>query len=224
MIKKNKIFLTIIVLICFIIGTLFWLVDFKKEKIPQSSKTEEVNKVPNTKTEIVEYKQTDIPKNSKKGSCWTVSIASSGSRAWRCSTDHTIYDPCFETDSGQVVCGVDSENEKDAFELKLTEPLPKQRNANTRESSYWKIELENGLNCYIFTGTAGNLNNEYVYHYCPPYGYLLSGMKIGENNSEDITLNKNGEYWKVRMVSDPDDKGYSQVLPVEEVNVIRVWK
>lgn len=184
--------------------------------------TKKIIQVPSTKTEIIEYKQTYIPKNSKKGKCWNPSIASSGSNAWRCMTDEFIHDPCFETDSGQVVCGIDSEKE-DAFELKLTEPLPKQRNDNTREPSYWKIELENGLNCYVFTGTAGNLNNEYVYHYCPPNGYLLSGMKIGEDG-EDNTLNKKGEYWKVRMVVDLDDKGYSQTLPVEEVNVIRVWK
>lgn len=223
MIKKNKDFLTIIVLACFIVSTLVWLVVSKKEKKLTIDKTKEVNQTLTTKTEIVEYKQTNIPKNSKKGRCWNPSIASNSSKAWRCMTDEFIHDPCFETDSGQVVCGIDSEKGEGVFELKLTEPLPKQRNDDTRESSYWKIELENGLNCYVFTGTAGKLNNEYVYHYCPKDAYLLSGIKIGEEPG-DKTFNKNGEYWKVRMVIDLNNEGSSENLSVEEVNVIRVWK
>lgn len=221
--KKIKSFLTIVVLTFFISSSFIWYWQNKKSEQLQTKKPEEIKELIKTKTEIAEYKQIYIPKNSKKGKCWNPSIASSDSKAWRCMDDEFIHDPCFETDSGQVVCGIDSEKGEDVFELKLTEPLPERRNDDTREPSFWKIELENGLSCYVFTGTAGNLNNEYVYHYCPPNGYLLSGIKIGEEPG-DKTFNKNGEYWKVRMVVDLDDKGYSQTLPVEEVNVMRVWK
>lgn len=175
-----------------------------------------------TKTEVLEYKQVEIPKQSKEGSCWTFSIASSNSRAWRCMTENYIYDPCFETDTGQVVCAIDSGIEE-PFELKLTEPLPKQRNSDTREASYWLMELENGLKCYVYTGTADIVNNELVYHYCPPYSYLLSGIKNGEGG-ENKTIDKNGEYWTVRMVVDPYDEPSDKILPVEVINVVRVWE
>lgn len=184
--------------------------------------TKEITEVPRIKTEINEYKQVEIPKQSKEGSCWTFSIASSNSRAWRCMTENYIYDPCFETDTGQVVCAIDSGIEE-PFELKLTEPLPKQRNSDTREASYWLMELENGLKCYVYTGTADIVNNELVYHYCPPYSYLLSGIKNGEGG-ENKTIDKNGEYWTVRMVVDPYDEPSDKILPVEVINVVRVWE
>ena len=175
-----------------------------------------------TKTEINEYKQIEVPKQSRGGSCWTFSIASSNSRAWRCMTEKYIYDPCFETDTGQVVCAIDSGIEE-PFELKLTEPLPKQRNSDTREASYWLMELENGLKCYVYTGTANIVNNELVYHYCPPYSYLLSGI-TGGSDRENETIDKTGEYWTVRMVVDPNDEPSDKILPVEVINVVRVWE
>ncbi len=221
--KKNKDILTIITLV-FIISSLgIWWWQNKNNSTIEKEENSKATELNNTKTEIIEYKQKDVPKNSKNGSCWTVSIASSSKMAWRCSTDHTIYDPCFETDSGQVVCGIDF-GEEDAFELKLTEPLPKQRNDETRSPSYWKIELENGIECFVYTGTAGLLNNELVYHYCTDNAYLLSGIVDGEGG-DDKTLNKDSEYWKARVVFCPEsDECYRKTLPVKEVNVIKVWE
>jgi hypothetical protein len=178
-----------------------------------------------SKTEVINYEQVYVPKKSKEGFCWTTSIASNLEKRWRCSTvDKYIYDPCFETDSGQVVCDVDSEIEGSGFELKLTEPLRKEskNNDSSEYTRYYKIELQNGLDCYLQTGTADEINNELTFYYCTEENTHLLGGRDGL--IEKDLFDKSGEYWKVRLVHYDYKKDSGKTVPVENVNVVKVWE
>lgn len=190
-----------------------------------SGEYEEKKESLKSKTEVISFQPLSIPKNRKEGFCWSPSIASNLEKRWRCSTsDHGIYDPCFETESGQVVCDVETNVEGSGFELKLTEPLPveSKNNNSTEYTRYYKIELQNGVDCYLETGTASTINDELSFYYCSEENTHLLGGQDGliENNIFD----KSGEYWKVRFVHYDYKKDSEKMVPVESINVLKVWE
>lgn len=123
-------------------------------------KKEQNPKEVENKTEIIDYKQSIVPAESKSGNCWTGSnIASSNSKAYRCTIGHNLYDPCFETDDKKVVCGVTPFGNEYGFELRLTEPLPDNSARANKDSglSSWIVKLDNDVVCVKFSGTAGEI-------------------------------------------------------------------
>src|SRR3989344_3403401 len=95
------------------------------------------------KTEEIDYLQTYIPKDSKSGSCWTISNASANDKAWRCIAGNSIHDPCFEIDTNRLVCDIDPEVAGSGFVLNLTEALPSRGIQTNRERFYWRVKLAN---------------------------------------------------------------------------------
>lgn len=90
------------------------------------------------------------------GSCWTSSIASSRTDAWRCMVGNEIHDPCFTTDvKDKLVCGFDPSDPKSEFILQLTKPLPKPEQASIANNVHpWLLQLADGSFCQPFTGTV----------------------------------------------------------------------
>lgn len=185
------------------------------------------------KTEIIRYQQTSIPQESKAGSCWTGSIAaSSDNKAWRCSVGNSIYDPCFETKIGQVICGVNPVSKEAGFELKLIKPLPVERNTDMGEIKTWPwiVELQNGKVCYKNTGAADTFQEGdkeyYSFYFCTgnEETILLAYLNDTYLNKKnpDPTINKNRQPWQVK-VAYLSDNGQN-IISSELVDVLRIWQ
>jgi hypothetical protein len=83
------------------------------------------------------------------GYCWTGSIASSRSDAYRCMSANSIHDPCFTLSSREVACPSASEANS-GIAISLTKPLPPSNQPN----SVWRMELQSGAQCNAATGTT----------------------------------------------------------------------
>ena len=167
-----------------------------------------------TFTEVIKYEQNYIPEKKKEGSCWTTSIAAqSNEKAWRCSVENGLYDPCFETQTKQIVCLVDPDDPYSGFELKLTEALPEFGTGN-QQDVVWITKLENGLTCSLSSGAADELNGEFFYYYCNNSAVLLGNW--------GKTFDKSQSLWKVRVAY--LDENFDQKGLTETVNVLKAWK
>lgn len=203
--KKNIIMATLLILVCFIV----FLLVFKKRS-PTSQSQEK-------KTEVVVYKQIEVPSLSKEGSCWTGSnVASSNKTAFRCTVGHYIYDPCFETESKKVVCNVTPDDNSKSFELKLTEPLPNNELRANPDSGLvnWIIDLDNGTRCIKFSGTAGSLPNDSPDSPQEMYFYTCSDGTVLVGYPDMAT-----PLWKAKVTKINKDKTVFQYL-----SVVRAWQ
>lgn len=155
-------------------------------------------------TEIIDYKQNFVPTESKSGNCWTSSnVASGNMTAYRCMSGNNIYDPCFTTEAKRVVCGVTPFNDTNSFELKLTEPLPVNSESNNQSAfSNWMIELENGVRCSKFSGTAGSIPNENENEPVEMYFYTCDddGVVVGYPELVNTKWNANVAYIDTKPV------------------------
>lgn len=146
----KKLIITTILVISFVFSVFIVLKQNKQQ----------VSGVQQLKTEIVDYLPITIPREFKDGGCWTGSnIASSNSKAYRCTIGHNLYDPCFETDDKKVICGITPLGDEYSFELRLTEPLPDNSARAKKDSglSSWIVKLDNDVVCMKFSGTAGDI-------------------------------------------------------------------
>lgn len=166
------------------------------------------------KTEIIEYKQTYIPEERRTGSCWTTSIAANiNKNAFRCNVEQEIFDPCFKEESGRVVCGVDPEQQGSGFELQLIKELPEHTDIIQTDSWLpWRLKLEDGQLCGLYTGTAAIKDGKSYYIYCE---------KDNEDNSVFGELDKTTNPWKIRLIH---TKSENDDFFTETVDVIKVWK
>ena len=167
------------------------------------------------KTEVIKYVPA-IPTKTAEGSCWTSSIAASGSPyAWRCmTTENAIYDPCLTATDGQtIVCGVSDEE----FALTLTEPLPEPDNTDVKPHP-WRIELADGVICEPFTGTLPPIEETALY-----------GCNDAENSALLEELQENGGLWQAKKVLiERDENAKDDELPfhiTQEtlVPILKLW-
>lgn len=87
----------------------------------------------------------------ESGYCWTSSIASQRSDAYRCMVGNGIHDPCFTLSQRSVACPADPAANT-ALEITLTKPLPPaQQHA---AANAWQMRLVSGEICNIGTGTV----------------------------------------------------------------------
>lgn len=170
-------------------------------------------------TEVIFYKQTDVPNKSKKGSCWTTSIAKvSDPNAFRCSVVGSyIYDPCLRTETGVVVCGAEPEEQANSFVLTLTESLPKEVPQYRTEDELseanlaWVVELDNKMKCTGITGTASYEDGHYYYYACANKGLVVLGQ-----------INTNTDPWTGKLLY---YKGNDyEVDKYEDVKILKVWR
>jgi hypothetical protein len=85
----------------------------------------------------------------ESGSCWTSSIASQRSDAYRCMVGNSIHDPCFMLSANSVACPTDPAANTGVV-ISLTKPLPAQHIA----ANAWQMQLSSGAMCNIGTGTT----------------------------------------------------------------------
>ncbi|OGE36921.1 hypothetical protein A3B45_00555 [Candidatus Daviesbacteria bacterium RIFCSPLOWO2_01_FULL_39_12] len=198
------------VLLLIIIG-LFLFYWFQLKPTPNSSSTSQPTNLTKQKTEEIDYLQTYIPKDSKSGSCWTISNASANDKAWRCIAGNSIHDPCFEIDTNRLVCDIDPEVAGSGFVLNLTEKLPTSEHSSTSRELYWIIKLANGTKCWVNTGTADMVNGEFYYYSCDKDNAVI----IGE-------LDKNTNLW-IANVAYLNEK-WEEAQKREKIEILKVWK
>jgi hypothetical protein len=96
------------------------------------------------------------------GYCWTSSIASQRSDAYRCMVGNGIHDPCFMLSARSVACPTDVASNS-GVAISLTKPLPEPNTA----ANVWMMELTSGATCNIGTGTT-----------VPGYPFYCSGSLV----------------------------------------------
>ncbi len=112
-------------------------------------------------TIIVKYNAAAMKGKAVNGSCWTSSIASTRSDAFRCMIGNTIMDPCFKVSNKVVNCPQDLAA-KTGVVINLTKPLPQ---ANTKSASKpWRFQFAGGSGIMCNAGTGTVIGN-YPY-YC----------------------------------------------------------
>ena len=172
------------------------------------------------KTEVNIYTQVGVPYvyGPMSGECWTDSIAAPTKQgAWRCKSGDKIYDPCFETIEGRVVCGANPDNPNVGFELTLTKPLPKPLVVKTNDdNSIWRVLLTNAVFCYKETGTTTMIDGVVYSFMCG-----RDELRWLKGNSDEV-FDKNGGEWTVGMVQ--LKPGSEEIEKSEVVGVAKVWK
>jgi len=188
----------------------------------------------NPKTgEIKEYKTEvkafipEVPTKITKGNCWTTSLASPlNDKAWRCMTEHFIYDPCFETETGKIVCDSYPDDTSKAFTVDLEEPLPERatdsggwryysKETPNNEDDFWVLELENGYKCYAMTGTLPFVNNQTFYYGCVGDGEAKYAGQVQTSTPVFTTT----------IVS--EKVGYQEKVDwskFQDMKIVKVWK
>jgi hypothetical protein len=84
------------------------------------------------------------------GYCWTGSIASLRSDAYRCMVGNSIHDPCFSVNAKSVACPTNPVANT-GIRIALNKPLPR-ANPNAAPNA-WMITLAGGTKCDMGTGT-----------------------------------------------------------------------
>ena len=85
------------------------------------------------------------------GVCTEASAADPRADAWRCLDGTQVEDPCFSGGAAFVLCPFGTPDSRDAFELRLTRPLPTTRTAGivpATRGKPWVIVTTGGDYCY----------------------------------------------------------------------------
>lgn len=85
----------------------------------------------------------------QSGHCWTSSIASQRSDAYRCMVGNTIQDPCFALSQKEVACPTHIQANR-GIVISLSGPLPEPNAAR----SVFQMQLQSGAQCNRGTGTV----------------------------------------------------------------------
>lgn len=121
------------------------------------------NGTPAAKTAVVVIAASNVHASSQiTGSCWTASIASQRSDAFRCMSGNEIHDPCFTLDAHSVACPASATS---GIRIALTKPLPQANPPG--KPNVWMMKLSGGIACNIGTGTV-----------IPGYPFYCSGNLV----------------------------------------------
>lgn len=172
---------------------------------------------PDKHTEIIEYKQEFIPTKTKTGNCWTSSnVASSNVNAFRCSVGSVLYDPCFKSGGNKTICDTTPFDNQNAFELKLTKPLPNIQTETDRDGQLanWIIELENHIKCTKFSGTAGSIPSDASNKLDEMYFYTCDDKSVivGYPDMSD-------SLWRAQVAYIAGDK-----VDYKDYSIIKAWR
>jgi hypothetical protein len=85
------------------------------------------------------------------GNCWTTSIASTRSDAFRCMAGNSIEDPCFELNKTTVACPTDP-FKNNGIVMQLDKPLPPAQSPGPPQA--FAMLLQSGAKCNRATGTV----------------------------------------------------------------------
>lgn len=129
-------------------------------------------------TTVVTYSPRDMKAQKiLDGSCWTASIASARSDAFRCMAGNEIYDPCFVIDPKSVGCPTDLDAGRGVV-LNLTKPLPAPESPLPAPQAFAMV-LQSGATCNRATGTVVA---DYPY-YCSGESGVCQGPDLAKKQS-----------------------------------------
>lgn len=110
-----------------------------------------------------------------KGECWVPSLATIRGNAWRCSSGHYIYDPCFSAraTAKQVVCPRDVFKHT-AMLLTLTRSLPPPDDSRGNvverlrppDIEPWMLSLPDGSYCVFAVGATFTVGKRRANYSC----------------------------------------------------------
>lgn len=86
------------------------------------------------------------------GSCWEGSLSINDPNAWRCTSQNTIYDPCWVNETGTIAYYAPYPWSHTAIKIQLTKPLPYSLSNTGKPMTGWALQLANGQNCVVSTG------------------------------------------------------------------------
>jgi hypothetical protein len=107
-----------------------------------------------------------------RGYCWTSSLATAATDAYRCIQGNAIHDPCFAAgpQARTVACFIDPWHAVTL--LVLTRPLPAHAPA-VRDALPWAIETSDGRRCVYLTGATAPMGGERINYGCVGGSYLI---------------------------------------------------
>jgi hypothetical protein len=109
------------------------------------------------------------------GYCWTASLATATTDAYRCMAGNAIHDPCFAASrhARTVACFIDPWHA--VTMLSLTKPLPRHGPA-FGPALPWAIETVDGRRCTFLTGATAAMGGERINYGCiHPRSLLIGG-------------------------------------------------
>jgi hypothetical protein len=146
---------------------------------------------------------------SRRGYCFSGSLAADRDDAWRCFVGNLIYDPCFGSSGTPRVVTCPTATITTGTEIRLTRALPRSY-ANTRAPSInglpWNIRLEGGQHCLFLTGATSVLDGRRL-------NYACSG---GIKDPLWGAPNRSTEPWKITIGS-PSASHLSAQIPLLEL-------
>jgi hypothetical protein len=106
------------------------------------------------------------------GYCWTSSLATAATDAYRCFQGNAIHDPCFAPNptARTVACFIDPWHAVTL--LLLTRPLPAHAPA-VANALPWAIETTDGRRCVYLTGATAPMGGERINYGCIGGSYLI---------------------------------------------------
>jgi hypothetical protein len=104
-------------------------------------------------TKVVNYNAAGMKGKAVSGSCWTSSIASTRSDAFRCMIGNSIMDPCFRVSSKVVNCPQNIAANTGTV-INLTKPLPQPNAKSAARPWTFQIAGGSGITCNAGTGTV----------------------------------------------------------------------
>ncbi len=113
-----------------------------------------------------------------KGSCWTHSLSTDRSDAWRCFKGNDILDPCFAGPSRSVLiaCAEGPFSQKVVL-LRLSKPLSDGENPTTKmlqpKAEPWGLRLRSGDTCVFVTGATDVVGGERLNYACRKTGWVI---------------------------------------------------
>jgi hypothetical protein len=124
-------------------------------------------------TNVVKYAASSMTVTGRlTGSCWTSSIASDRSDAFRCMAGNAIHDPCFVLTKTSVACPQNAFTGRGVV-MTLDKPLPPAASPPAHPQA-WAMLLQSGAQCARGTGTI-----------LPGYPFYCSG-KLGVCGQPDL--------------------------------------
>lgn len=135
-----------------------------------------------------------------KGSCWTHSLASDRSDAWRCMAGNDIYDPCFSGSphEGTVACA-EGPFSKNVVLMTLTKALADnvmltgELGGLRLRGAPWGLRLVSGDTCVFAQGATDAVAGVRLNYACARTGWIL-GLP-----------DRSAAIWKARSVAWPHD-------------------
>jgi hypothetical protein len=120
---------------------------------------------------------------TSSGSCFTSSLASRRSDAWRCMVDREVYDPCFSDPSGAatfVVCPAFGNPPRVVDRIDLTAGLPQPTNTaepgTTSGRPFVLLARPYAGYCDLLTGASGTVQGKRVNYDCGRGGSLVGKL------------------------------------------------